>query len=388
MRQPSISAVLKQYGQQYLDHFGHTMTAQQKKVLRAVMACRNESLGTIAYLCPSCGHRRTLPRPCCNRHCPACGHQKTQAWLQTQLDRLLPCAYFLITFTVPSELRSVMMAHPGKAYQALMNAAVGALSKAAHNERHVGAGQLGVFGVLHTWGRDLTFHPHVHFVVAGGAVGDGKWKPSRANYFVPERVLSILFRAKMRDAWAQAGLLRYIPATVWQRDWTVDSVPVGGGRQSLKYLAPYVYRGPAANWRVTQCCWSESLLDAKLVLQVKPSGQRKYRPMPLSVVEFIRRWLQHVLPHGFHRLRYYGFLNSRSKISLAEVRWLIAIANGLLHYLACSEQLVMPDAPRVWCPNCGGAMIYLGFLPPSPPHAEAPFPRAPPMWEQATMNVP
>ncbi len=392
MERPSVSHVLKRYGQQYIARFGTTMTAQQKKVLRAVMACRTETLGTIRFLCLSCGHQHTVPRSCCNRHCPACQHEKTQQWLETQLERLLPCPYFLITFTVPPELRTVMMTYPREGYAALLSAAAAALKEAARNERHVGAGQLGFFGVLHTWGRDASFHPHGHFVVAGGAVGSGQWKPSRVDFFVPERVLSILFRAKLRDELKRIGLFTQCPAKVWQRDWTVDAVAVGDGRASLKYLAPYVFRGPVSNWRVTQCCWSESLEDARLVLQVKPSGKRKYRGMPLTVTEFIRRWLQHVLPSGFHRVRHYGFLNSHSNVSLSEVRWLIAIANGLPHYLACGVELVLAAAAKMTCAECGGLMICLGYTPPPAPTQSGSIlsgaPRAPPRLADALATVP
>ena len=369
--QSSVSKLLKQYGPQYLDRFGRTMTAQQKKVLYAVIACRTERLGTIRYACPACGSDHSVPRSCCNRHCPACQHDVAQAWLRKQLDRLLPCSYFLITFTVPPELREVLMANPKVGYAALMDAAAESLKKAAGNERHVGVGQLGFFGVLHTWGRDLTYHPHVHFVVAGGAVGKDEsgtcWKPSRANYFVPEKVLSTLFRGKLRKALKKAGLFELVPASAWKRDWTVDSVAVGDGQASLKYLAPYVFRGPVSDWRVIECCWSESIDDARLKLQVKPSGQRKYRSMPLTVIEFIRRWLQHVLPSGFHRVRHYGFMNGHSKCSLEEVRWLIAVANDQLHYLACGVEFVMAAAAKMTCPQCGGAMISLGYTPPPSP---------------------
>ncbi len=384
----SVSDVLKRYGQQYLDRFGTTMPAQQKKVLRAVMACRTAALGTIRYACTSCDHHHTVPRSCCNRHCPACQHAAAQSWLQKQLDRLLPCSYFLITFTVPSELRAVLMANPKIGYAALMKAAAAALQMAARNERHVGAGQLGFFGVLHTSGRDLTYHPHAHFVVAGGAVGKCEsgayWKPSRANYFVPERVLSILFRAKLRDALENAGLSESVPASAWKRDWTVDSVAVGDGQASLKYLAPYVLQGSVSNWRVTQCCWSESLADARLVLQVRPSGQRKYRPMPLTATDFIRSWLQHVLPTGFHRVRHHGFLNSHSKRSIQEVRWLIAVANDQLHYLACGVEFVIATSTKMSCPQCGGAMICLGYTPPVACVGPATA-RAPPNWVIAPM---
>jgi len=365
---PSVTNVLKHYGQQYLDRFGATLSAQQKKVLRAVMACRTDQLGTVSYLCLSCGHNLTVPRSCCNRHCPACQHDETSQWCQRQLDRLLPCTYFLITFTVPPELRPVLLAHPREGYAAMMTAAADSLTAAASNERHVGAGQHGFFGVMHTWGRDLKYHPHCHFIVAGGAVGEDEnglyWKPSRANYFVPEKVLSILFRAKLRDALKAVRLFDRIPASAWQRDWVVDSV-AGDGRASLKYLAPYIFRGPVADWRVTDCDWSESLDDASLILQVKPSGQRKYRQIPLTVVEFIRRWLLHVFPSRFHRVRHYGFLHSHSRYSLAEIRWLILASCGLLHYLACSVTTVAPAAGKLTCPCCGGPLLCLGYQPPS-----------------------
>ena len=128
--QSSVSSVLQRYGGQYLERHGHTMTAQQKKVLRAVMACRTESLGTIRYRCADCGCTQTVPRSCCNRHCPACQHQRVQTWLESQTDRLLPCHYFLITFTVPQEVRAAMLAHPAEGYAALMSAAADSLKRA------------------------------------------------------------------------------------------------------------------------------------------------------------------------------------------------------------------------------------------------------------------
>ena len=348
----SVSQVLQQYGQQYLDRHGEHLTADQRKTLQAVMACRTGALGTIRYQCLTCGHVHQVPRSCANRHCPTCQYEKTCQWLETQQSRLLPCAYFLITFTVPQELRALMLCHPRKGYRALMNAAADALKTAASNERHVGRGTPGFLGVLHTFGRDLTYHPHVHFIVAGGAVdsdavqGD-RWKPSRTDYFVPEKVLSILFRAKLRDALEEAGLLAEVAEEVWQRDFTVDAINVGDGRASLKYLSPYVFRGPVSNWRVTACNNGASLDDATLVLQVKPSGKGHYRPMRLPVEEFIRRWLLHVLPGGFHRVRYYGFLHSHSKVTAAEVRWLIALHNDDLYYLTCSVTLVTAELRKL-----------------------------------------
>ncbi len=363
--QPSVSSVLQRYGGQYLERYGHTVTAHQKKVLRAVMACRTESLGTIRYRCTGCGCTQTVPRSCCNRHCPRCQYQRVQAWLESQTGRLLPCHYFLITFTVPQEVRAAMLAHPADGYAALLGAAADSLKTAATNQRHVGAREVGLLGVLHTWGRDLTYHPHAHFIVAGGGIGsDGQWKSSRVNYFVPEKVLSILFRNKLRDRLRGTKCFAAIPSAVWCRDWAVDSVAVGDGRATLKYLSPYVMRGPVSDRRVTYCHQAESIDDAWLILQVKRSGSRRYRPMRLTVTEFIRRWLMHILPAGLHHVRYYGFLNSSSKRSLEEVRFLIAVANEMLYYLACSEQVVAPRPPKMVCPKCGGTMMCLGYTPP------------------------
>ena len=361
----SVSAVLKRYGQQYLDRFGPTMTAQQKKVLRAVMACREDALGTIRYACVACGHEHNVPRSCCNRHCPACQHQAVQAWLQKQRDRLLPCHYFLITFTVPQEVRAALMRHPREGYAAMMSCAAEALKTAATNERHVGATETGFFGVLHTWGRDLAFHPHAHFLVpAGGLDQRGRWTSSRVSVFVPAQILAVLFRNKLRDRLRGTECGDAIPSSVWQRTWKVDSKAVGDGKHAMTYLAPYVIRGAVANWRVTQCDAADSIDDARLTLQVKRSGTKKYRPVPLSVIEFIRRWLLHVLPAGLHRVRHYGFLHSSSRHSIVELKWLVAVAMLNVYYLTCSEVLVMANSPKLRCPRCGGQMISLGYVPP------------------------
>jgi len=180
-----------------------------------------------------------------------------------------------------------------------------------------------------------------------------------------QKVLSILFRNKLRDRLRGTKCFAAIPSAVWQRDWTVDSIAVGDGRATLKYLAPYVMRGPVSNWRVTHCNQADSLDNARLTLQVKRSGTSRYRGLPLTVTEFIRRWLLHVLPAGLHRVRYYGFLNGSSKRSLEEVRWLVAAANRMLHYLAHSQQVETARRPKMVCPKCGGAMICLGYTPPA-----------------------
>ncbi|MFT5523402.1 MAG: hypothetical protein ACI9HK_001348, partial [Pirellulaceae bacterium] len=222
-----VSNVLKRYGSQYIQRYGHNMTTQHKKVLRAVMACREQQLGTIRYQCAGCGHDQTVPRSCCNRHCPACQWQEQQAWLARQQARRLPCHYFMITFTLPAELRPVALRYPREVYSALFSSAAESLVHGAKNERFVGATQCGFVGVLHTWGRDLSFHPHLHFLVAGGGSdASGKWRSSRVNVFVPEQVLESQFKSRLKEKLRQAGLLDQVPDSVWQGRFVVNSKAV------------------------------------------------------------------------------------------------------------------------------------------------------------------
>ena len=177
------------------------MPGEHKKVLHAITACRTGELGTVLYVCQSCGEIHAIGRSCGNRHCPTCQHGKTKAWLDKQTDRLLPCPYFLVTFTLPAELRT----GPKPSARGLCRAVRGVQPGVplAANPRFVGTDRLGFFGVLHTWGRTLDYHPHVHYVVPGGGIDEdgSRWLPSRANFFVPEEALSILFRGKFRDSW-------------------------------------------------------------------------------------------------------------------------------------------------------------------------------------------
>jgi hypothetical protein len=171
--------------------------------------CRTGELGHAVYRCQDCGTYHPVPRSCGNRHGPQCQGHKARQWLQNQLAKLLPCAYFLLTFTLPQELRRVVRSHPREAYPAMFQAAAETLRELAKNPKHVGSSRLGLTGVLHTWGRTLTYHPHLHFLVPGGALSeDGQhWLPSRVDFFLPVEAASVVFRAKFRDLLAQAGLL-------------------------------------------------------------------------------------------------------------------------------------------------------------------------------------
>lgn len=356
---PTVADVLRRHGGEYLEQFGATMPGEHKKVLRAITACRTGALGTVLYACESCGRTHTVGRSCGNRHCPTCQQDKTQAWLEKQIDRLLPCPYFLVTFTLPAELRALARSHQRVVYAALFEASSEALRALAADPKFVGTDRLGFFGVLHTWGRTLDYHPHVHYVVPGGGVStDGScWLPSRTDFFVPAKALSILFRAKFRDLLHREGLLKLVDPAVWHRDWVAHSQAAGDGRASLRYLAPYVFRVAIGDHRIVSCD------DGKVTFTYRRVGSNRSRKMTLDALEFIRRFLQHVLPAGFQKVRHFGFFSPHSGIVLEAVRWLVTVLNGAIFALETEgvEQPATTAALR--CPVCGGSMSVLGFAP-------------------------
>jgi hypothetical protein len=356
---PTVADVMRQYGPAYLERFGATMPAEHKKVLNAMMACRTGRLGLVFYECTSCGHTHVMGRSCGNRHCPTCQQDKTRAWLETQTDRLLPCPYFLLTFTVPAALRAVIRSHQRATYAALFDTSSEAIKALAADPKHVGAERCGFFGVLHTWGRTLEYHPHVHYVVPGGGLSadGGEWRPSRAHFFVPVPALSILFRAKFRDAMDKAGLLELIDPAVWRGDWVVHCQAVGDGKASLKYLAPYVFRVAISDRRIV------SYDDGQVTFSYRKSGSNRWRKMTVGAPEFIRRFLQHALPARLQKVRHYGFLSANSRWLLDLARWLIALGQGWVHVLRAHVAEEAKVQPPIRCVVCNGPVRVCYFLP-------------------------
>ncbi|MHB1561951.1 MAG: IS91 family transposase [Isosphaeraceae bacterium] len=322
--------------------------------------------GTVLYRCEDCGKMHAVARSCGDRHCPSCQRDKAEDWLARQVDRLLPCPYFLVTFTLPTELRELARAHQRAVYGALFEASSQALRAVAADPRHLGTDRLGFFGVLHTWGRTLEYHPHVHYVVPGGGLsGDGtRWLASRPGFLVPVKPLSIVFRAKFRDALRAAGLLDDVDPAVWRRDWVVHCQPSGDGRRSLRYLAPYVFRVAIVDHRIVSC------EDGRVTFTYRKVGSNRRRTMTLDATEFLRRFLQHVLPRGFAKVRHYGFLSPSASVSLELLRWLIAIWAGVMYVLQfapAEPRRASSEGPR--CPECGGRLVWLGIEPASGPAA-------------------
>ena len=346
-----INEIFRAFAPQYLRRFGDAIPAEHKKVIDAILACRTEVNGSVVYHCEGCNRLHLVHRGCGNRHCPGCQNHKSRQWLDKQLKRQLPGHHFMLTFTVPQELRPFLRSHQRIGYSALFAASSEAIKRLATDPRFTEGDTPGFFGVLHTWGRQLQYHPHIHYVVPGGMLESqgGRWHPSAVNFYLPVQALSKIVRAKFRDRMAKAGLLSEIPAGVWRLEWNVNSQAVGSAEASIKYLTPYVFRVAISNSRIVK------IEDGKVFVHYRKTGSNRLRTLALDALEFIRRFLQHVLPTGFMKVRYYGFLSPGSKMPLEELRARIEMSFGF--ELAAPE--VEPEPPpQIVCRHCGHELVY------------------------------
>jgi len=219
-----INEIFRSYAPEYIHLYGHTMPREHKKTIEAICQCRTETYGSVCYQCEDCGLHPLVPAACGNRHCPGCQHRKSQQWLERQLHRQLPGHHFMLTFTVPEPLRAFLRHHQRIGYGALFEASSEAIKTLAADPKYLDADTPGFFGVLHTWGRQLHYHPHIHYVVPGGALAsnDDTWHASSLTFFLPVKALSRLFRGKFRHLIHKAGLLDQIPSTVWEQNFNVN----------------------------------------------------------------------------------------------------------------------------------------------------------------------
>jgi len=314
-----VADIIRLHGAAYRQQYGNTLSSVQKPALRDIAACRTPFFGGHVYQCDHCQQNVFSYHSCRNRSCPKCHQNETERWLEKQRRRLLPCSYFLVTFTLPAELRPLARSHPKKVYGLLMKAAADALQVLLRDPRYVGA-RIGALAVLHTWTRAMLFHPHVHMLVtAGGLSADGtSWLNAKnPRFLVPVSALSVIFRAKFCAALKKADLLQYAPASVWQKKWVVHSQHAGRGDKVLQYLARYVFRIAIANSRL------ESIEDGNVRFRHRDNRTQQIRRVTLTGVEFIHRFLQHVLPRGATKVRYYGIFSPSSKTHLERARHLL-----------------------------------------------------------------
>jgi hypothetical protein len=350
-----VADILRLHGPQYRAKFGDRMLPSHRRAMQDIEQCRTEALGGQVYFCHQCQEQRYSYHSCKNRHCPKCQNEQANQWLEKQKSLLLPVPYFMVTFTLPAELRPLARSNQKTIYNLLFRASSQALLKLAHDPRFVGA-RLGMVGVLHTWTRQLLYHPHVHYLVTGGGLtADGRWRSSRKDFLVHVKPLSRIFRAKFRDELKKTDLFAAVAPRVWRKDWVVHSEPVGSGAQAFQYLTPYIFRVAISNNRLRQ------LENGQVTFTYKESATDQLKRCTVTAEEFIRRFLQHVLPPRFIKVRYYGWLSPSNRQLLQKARQLLSAATSKPK----SEEL-KSTAPLALlsCPRCGGPLTLLSPLAP------------------------
>ncbi len=373
----------------------YPLSEVQRKASNAILNCRTAALGGHLEVCTGCGILSVSYNSCRHRACPKCQWSAQLRWVQNRMGELLNTTYFHIVFTVPHTLNPLFLSNDTALYNLLMRCAWETLDHLARQPQWLGA-RPGMLAILHTWGQKLDFHPHVHCVVPGGGVlHDGSWKPAKKGFFIPVRVMSALFRGKFLAALKQmrqsGGLEYHGSAAVLAEDnafksmlrelyktgWVVYAkAPMGGPAQVLKYLGRYTHRIAISNRRIL------NIADGKVTFSYKDRQHNdREKVLTLSVEEFVRRFLLHVLPAGFHKIRHYGLLaarNRKTKLLAAQIR-LAPEPKG-----QCPESglvLTEPLPVRSCCPICGSnERLRLEVLPPKVFRANMsrPTARAPP----------
>ncbi len=353
-----LAEIFRGYGPAYRAKFSQRLPARHRQVMQAIEQCRTEALGGHVYYCDGCEETQYSYHSCKDRHCPKCQHKTAQQWLAQQEAFLLPVPHFMVTFTLPEGLRAMARRHQKIIYNLLFRASAAALQQLAHDPRFVG-GQIGMVGVLQTWTRDLNYHPHIHYLVpAGGLAPDGQsWRPARNAFLVHVKPLSVLFRAKFRDGLRKTALFEQVPAETWHQAWVVHCQPVGSGTAALKYLANYMFRVAISNNRIIK------VENDQVTFRYKASDTGKTKYCTLTTDAFMRRFLQHVLPKGFMKVRYYGLFSPGKRQLLDKVRHLLA-ADDPTEAIDLEPTAPTPSELTLRCPKCGQPMRMIDTIKP------------------------
>jgi predicted Zn-ribbon and HTH transcriptional regulator len=377
-----VADIVRAHGDEFRQAHAASLSPRQKRVLRSIEVCRTAALGGHLERCDQCGHERNAYNSCADRHCPKCQSLARAKWLEKRQAELLPCEYFHVVFTLPEPLAKLSLQNKQQIYDLLFRATAETLQTIAADPKHLGA-QIGFFCILHTWGQTLTAHPHLHCVVPGGGISlDGsRWVACRPGFFLPVKVLSHRFRKLylryLEQAYAAGKLhfhgdleeladgknfARYV-ASLAAIDWVVYAKPpFGGPERVLDYLGRYTHRIAISNNRLIE------LKDGQLTFTYKDyKHEQRPKVMTLSADEFLRRFLLHVLPDGFQRIRHYGLLGNRHRAeNLARCRELLGVSAPMSEpqgdYRERHRQLTGEDPLR--CPQCRvGQMLRVAVLP-------------------------
>jgi hypothetical protein len=378
-----VADVIRGHGEAFFYKYGKHLTTAQKKALRDLARCRTSELGGHVERCLDCGQERIAYNSCRNRNCPKCQALSRRRWLERESGYLLPVEYHHVVFTLPAELSALALLNAAGLYNLLMSSSAQTLREVAANPQRLGA-RLGVLMVLHTWGQNLHLHPHVHCVVTGGGLScDAKgevdasprWVSCRPGFFLPVRVLSRLFRGKFLAglrALHTEGKLK-LPSRLqegtsflawlsplYAKDWVVYAKPpFGGPAQVLMYLARYTHRVAISNHRLVK------LEDGKVAFRYHDyADDRKEKLLTLSAEEFLRRFMTHVLPKGFMKIRHYGLLASQQReANLHLSRQLLLAVTVLTACTTATPPAGSAEVPKTKCPHCGGTRLLRCPLP-------------------------
>jgi hypothetical protein len=339
-----LAAIVDRYLDKFMKKYGLTVLPEHLKALQAIRRCRTPAAGEFHVQCPKCHQSQWKPLSCGNRNCPKCQNHDASRWIDRQQDKLLPVIYFMVTFTLPREFRSLAWRNQRKIYSIFFLCVASTLKDFGLNPKNLGA-EIGMTMVLHTHSRRLDFHPHIHVVVPGGGVNQRRrqWKKKKGKYLFNEFAVASVFRARFLTAVKDAGLP--IPAKT-PKEWVVDCEQVGKGITAIKYLSRYLYRGVISEKNIV------ADQNGQVTFQYTESktGQIRYRT--LAGEDFLQLLLRHVLPKGFRRVRDYGFLHGNAKK-------LLQLVQLILHVRLAAA--IARTRPAVKCPRCRSLMIIKGF---------------------------
>ena len=359
-----LSSLISAFETELLAQYHNVLLPGHRRALDAMKACRTALSPRMQAQCPACDHQTLVPHSCGHRHCPHCQHHESQQWLERQLQQRLPAEYFLLTFTLPAELRALAWQHQRTLYDLMIRCSWETVRTFSQNDKQL-QGMPGAITVLHTHSRRLDYHPHVHLVMPAAAVDGEKrrWrtkpkaKPTGQVYLFNHQALAKVFRAKMLEAITREGLT--LPER-YPEKWVVDCKSVGSGEKALVYLGRYLYRGVIQEKDILSCD------NGQVTFRYREAKTEQVKTRSLPGAQFLWLILQHALPKGFRRARHFGFLHPNSKRLIRLLQWLLKLDPN--RAMAWRKK-----RPCLKCPCCGAAMrIIQTRLPPSPLSPDSP----------------
>jgi len=355
--------VFRRFHGAFLAKYGHTLNPLQRHLLQSILQCRTPEKGGHQYGCTNCGHQHFAWHSCNHRMCPNCGSEQTRKWVRNRIDNTLNVTHFMLTFTLPSQLKHLCSSAPDVFYREFFRCCAQAIKDILADPKHAGI-ESGFFGVLQSWQQNMLVHPHLHFVVpAVGLDAHGRIRKIAKNgWLVYGEVFSSRLKTLLLNALLEQELIGHALAfELREITWNCDVKNFGNALNAIKYLGTYLFKGPITNARIL------NIQNDLITFTVKDRKTGKTIPVSLPPVEFIRRYLLHVFPQGFHRVRYFGFMHPSSKKKLKRIHEEIGVFEYFDQYFNIIEPLIERQKNSYSCPFCKIPMTQQGTAPRAPP---------------------